>query len=172
MLSVCACWGAVCVCMCLCLQTVFVYLCAFVLLSRDLSRSLCSHFVVTHVMIPVSFPLSFQMFECGTCDDSHCCSVYEHCVSCCLAPEHVGLRRLVFNNLTNTQRVGVLFWFVCAMLLLRLLLLSSHSPLTNLLLPSRPLSTSLDLSRPLSTSRPRLSLFILSPFPLISVLLH
>ncbi|EGD78279.1 hypothetical protein PTSG_09343 [Salpingoeca rosetta] len=41
---------------------------------------------------------------CDSCDAGHCCRVYEHCVSCCLAPKHVPLRRFVFHNLTEPQR--------------------------------------------------------------------
>jgi hypothetical protein len=31
---------------------------------------------------------SISRYSCKSCEKHGCCSVYEHCVSCCLAPEH------------------------------------------------------------------------------------
>ena len=31
-----------------------------------------------------------RQYDCKKCDESHCCSVYEHCVSCCLHPDKVS----------------------------------------------------------------------------------
>ena len=36
-------------------------------------------------------PQSSKRYECSTCLDSGCCGLYEHCVSCCLHPDKVGV---------------------------------------------------------------------------------
>nr|XP_002130011.1 UPF0454 protein C12orf49 homolog [Ciona intestinalis] len=45
-------------------------------------------------------------YACKTCQTSNCCSVYEHCVSCCLQPKHKNLLEKVVRGLkTNTMLI-------------------------------------------------------------------
>eukprot|EP00043_Microstomoeca_roanoka_P003268 m.42949 g.42949 ORF g.42949 m.42949 type:complete len:173 (-) comp11990_c0_seq4:539-1057(-) len=44
---------------------------------------------------------SSSLHTCESCSSIHCCSIYEHCVSCCLDPSNIALRRHVFQNLTQ-----------------------------------------------------------------------
>lgn len=37
-----------------------------------------------------------HLYHCDTCDDSHCCEVFENCVSCCLNPDNVSRQIKVF----------------------------------------------------------------------------
>ncbi|CAH8467093.1 unnamed protein product [Heterobilharzia americana] len=39
-----------------------------------------------------------QRFVCHSCKANHCCSVYEHCVSCCLNPNNKRLWNQVIKN--------------------------------------------------------------------------
>lgn len=40
-------------------------------------------------------PDSIDPYSCETCKDlDGCCSSYEHCVSCCMAPKHVPKERM------------------------------------------------------------------------------
>ncbi len=43
---------------------------------------------------------SSSRFECGSCKDSDCCSLYEHCVSCCLHPDKQPLLRSILRRST------------------------------------------------------------------------
>nr|CAH8832528.1 unnamed protein product [Trichobilharzia regenti] len=43
-------------------------------------------------------------FACHTCKDNHCCSVYEHCVSCCLDPNNKSLWNQVIQNTNANSR--------------------------------------------------------------------
>lgn len=53
----------------------------FVCQRRDLSASGCCH----------SSGESTQRYQCTNCQTNNCCSIYEHCVSCCLNPKHKKL---------------------------------------------------------------------------------
>ena len=33
---------------------------------------------------------STRRYQCDSCSEHGCCSVYEHCISCCLHPDKVG----------------------------------------------------------------------------------
>lgn len=39
-------------------------------------------------------------FECSSCKNSDCCSLYEHCVSCCLHPDKQPLLRSILRRST------------------------------------------------------------------------
>lgn len=54
----------------------------FVCNRKDLSASGCCH----------SAGESTKRYECRYCQNNNCCSIYEHCVSCCLNPDN---RRLL-----------------------------------------------------------------------------
>eukprot|EP00055_Hartaetosiga_balthica_P005953 m.18209 g.18209 ORF g.18209 m.18209 type:complete len:205 (+) comp4926_c0_seq1:115-729(+) len=43
-------------------------------------------------------------FVCDSCEENHCCTWYEHCVSCCLDPIHVSMRNQVFASLSQSQK--------------------------------------------------------------------
>lgn len=50
----------------------------FVCNRKDLSASGCCH----------SGGESTRRYECTDCQSNNCCSIYEHCVSCCLSPDN------------------------------------------------------------------------------------
>lgn len=52
----------------------------FVCSRKDLSASGCCH----------SSGESTKRYECSDCQNNNCCSIYEHCVSCCLNPNNVS----------------------------------------------------------------------------------
>ena len=52
----------------------------FVCNRKDLSASGCCH----------SGGESTKRYECRYCQNNNCCSIYEHCVSCCLNPDNVS----------------------------------------------------------------------------------
>nr|AAW25002.1 SJCHGC02079 protein [Schistosoma japonicum] len=45
-----------------------------------------------------------QRFVCHSCKFNHCCSVYEHCVSCCLNPTNKPLWDQVMQNANANSR--------------------------------------------------------------------
>eukprot|EP00730_Choanoeca_flexa_P003510 TRINITY_DN11430_c0_g2_i2.p3 TRINITY_DN11430_c0_g2~~TRINITY_DN11430_c0_g2_i2.p3 ORF type:complete len:198 (+),score=10.39 TRINITY_DN11430_c0_g2_i2:162-755(+) len=47
---------------------------------------------------------SRRQYDCRSCAASHCCQEYHLCVACCLHPEHITLRSLVYRNLTRWQK--------------------------------------------------------------------
>ncbi|KAK2574125.1 SREBP regulating gene protein [Acropora cervicornis] len=59
----------------------------FVCQRTDLSASGCCH----------SSGESTQRFECLDCLSNNCCSIYEHCVSCCLNPRNKKLLEQVLQ---------------------------------------------------------------------------
>lgn len=42
-----------------------------------------------------------KRYSCETCKDNHCCSIYEHCISCCLNPEKKPLLQTVIGKATG-----------------------------------------------------------------------
>lgn len=44
-----------------------------------------------------------HLYNCETCNENHCCEVYENCVSCCLNPDNVSRAFLVFIRHDVTQ---------------------------------------------------------------------
>lgn len=34
---------------------------------------------------------SAKLYSCDTCNDHGCCTIYEHCISCCLNPDKVTI---------------------------------------------------------------------------------
>ena len=50
-----------------------------------------------------------QQFVCDSCINNGCCSVYEHCVSCCLQPEKVNLK----EGKNNKPKSHEVLMFVC-----------------------------------------------------------
>ncbi|KAJ7387045.1 hypothetical protein OS493_004009 [Desmophyllum pertusum] len=59
----------------------------FVCSRKDLSASGCCH----------SRGESTKRYECTDCQNNNCCSIYEHCVSCCLNPDHKNLLEQILN---------------------------------------------------------------------------
>lgn len=61
---------------------------------------------------------SASAYNCDTCTDSHCCSVYEHCVSCCLNPDKVRQMpytlsidiKLSFNSVIRSNHFSNKYW--------------------------------------------------------------
>ena len=62
------------------LQICSVSIPGFVCSRGDLSASGCCH----------SSGDSTKRYECSDCQNNNCCSIYEHCVSCCLNPNNVS----------------------------------------------------------------------------------
>ncbi|XP_055615092.1 SREBP regulating gene protein [Toxorhynchites rutilus septentrionalis] len=46
---------------------------------------------------------STKLFHCDTCQDSNCCEIYEHCVSCCMHPEKKILLEKVLAKASGRQ---------------------------------------------------------------------
>lgn len=46
-------------------------------------------------------------YQCKSCHNNHCCSVYEHCISCCLHPGKVALLQNVLGK--SAHRFNLLF---------------------------------------------------------------
>jgi len=59
----------------------------FVCERRDLSASGCCH----------SSGETTRRYECTDCQNNNCCSIYEHCVSCCLNPDNKSLLEHILN---------------------------------------------------------------------------
>lgn len=57
----------------------------FVCNRKDLSASGCCH----------SGGESTRHYECTDCQSNNCCSIYEHCVSCCLSPDNVSSKKMI-----------------------------------------------------------------------------
>ncbi|XP_031564975.1 UPF0454 protein C12orf49-like [Actinia tenebrosa] len=64
----------------------------FVCKRSDLSASGCCH----------SDGDSTKQFYCGNCQMNNCCSVYEHCVSCCLDPK----KKLLLQEVISIWRAS------------------------------------------------------------------
>ncbi|CAH8291834.1 unnamed protein product [Schistosoma turkestanicum] len=47
---------------------------------------------------------STQRFVCHSCKFNHCCSIYEHCVSCCLNPINKPLWDKVVQNVSSNNK--------------------------------------------------------------------
>ncbi|CAI2725128.1 unnamed protein product [Schistosoma spindalis] len=64
---------------------------------------LCNYFnLLTNSCCP--FQNLTQRFFCHSCKSNHCCSIYEHCVSCCLNPINKSLWDKVQNLSANNKR--------------------------------------------------------------------
>ena len=61
----------------------FYNILGFVCDRKDLSASGCCH----------SGGESTRRYECTDCQSNNCCSIYEHCVSCCLSPDNVSSKK-------------------------------------------------------------------------------
>ena len=61
----------------------FYNILGFVCNRKDLSASGCCH----------SGGESTHRYECTDCQSNNCCSIYEHCVSCCLSPDNVSSKK-------------------------------------------------------------------------------
>ena len=61
----------------------FYNILGFVCNRKDLSASGCCH----------SGGESTRRYECTDCQSNNCCSIYEHCVSCCLSPDNVSSKK-------------------------------------------------------------------------------
>ena len=46
--------------------------------------------------------LTTQHYICESCLDNNCCSVYEHCISCCLQPDKQPLLRKILGKASDT----------------------------------------------------------------------
>ncbi|XP_055526706.1 SREBP regulating gene protein isoform X2 [Wyeomyia smithii] len=46
---------------------------------------------------------SSKLFYCDTCQNSNCCAIYEHCVSCCMHPSKKSLLERVLSKATGRQ---------------------------------------------------------------------
>eukprot|EP00056_Hartaetosiga_gracilis_P020162 m.17904 g.17904 ORF g.17904 m.17904 type:complete len:205 (-) comp8211_c0_seq1:125-739(-) len=45
-----------------------------------------------------------QKYVCDSCNERHCCTLFEHCISCCLAPDHMAIRSEVYSSLSPSQK--------------------------------------------------------------------
>ncbi|XP_065344898.1 SREBP regulating gene protein isoform X1 [Cloeon dipterum] len=46
-----------------------------------------------------------KRYSCETCKENHCCSIYEHCISCCLHPDKKNVLQLVLGKASETMNV-------------------------------------------------------------------
>lgn len=49
--------------------------------------------------------LATKRYSCETCQDSGCCSIYEHCISCCLRPEKKALLQRILGKASETFNI-------------------------------------------------------------------
>uniref|UniRef100_A0A0K8TQK8 SREBP regulating gene protein n=1 Tax=Tabanus bromius TaxID=304241 RepID=A0A0K8TQK8_TABBR len=48
-------------------------------------------------------PGTTKRYGCETCNEAHCCAIYEHCVSCCLHPDKKTLLEKVLSKASGRQ---------------------------------------------------------------------
>ncbi|KAF4524258.1 hypothetical protein B566_EDAN008806 [Ephemera danica] len=46
-----------------------------------------------------------KRYSCETCKENGCCSIYEHCISCCLHPDKKNLLQTVLGKASETMNV-------------------------------------------------------------------
>ena len=78
----------------------FYNILGFVCNRKDLSASGCCH----------SGGESTRRYECTDCQSNNCCSIYEHCVSCCLSPANVSSKKWFTEYKSYMQIKGAFLW--------------------------------------------------------------
>jgi len=46
-----------------------------------------------------------HLYNCESCNEDHCCELYENCVSCCLNPENVPMLEKVIAQASDRQKL-------------------------------------------------------------------